>query len=216
MRRIADRVVPHQVRNPRLPQQQADGREAGFERQIRALAQVEHPVFGINGGRIRVDQCPTSVEDAGTKRLWHINVLEIRGTERCHEQDELQIRHPGISDIQLRHGGALWLGLRDRVNGFDQGYCSQMVTISLMGQLQTADGERDLACEVSSPLTVRQVIQRQGVQLRHLLQLIREKKVLVTINKKIASDDSLVHDGDAIRLVGHDGFGGSGLGPSHT
>jgi len=108
------------------------------------------------------------------------------------------------------------LALRDRVNAIDQGYCYQMVTISLMGQLQTADGERDLACEVSSPLTVRQVIQRQGVQLRHLLQLIREKKVLVTINKKIASDDSLVHDGDAIRLVGHDGFGGSGLGPSHT
>jgi hypothetical protein len=91
-----------------------------------------------------------------------------------------------------------------------------MVTISLMGQLQTADGERDVACEMASPMTVRQLIQRQGVQLRHLLQLIREKKVLVTINKKIASDDSLVHDGDAIRLVGHDGFGGSGLGPTHT
>ena len=146
----------------------------------------------------------------------HIDVLEIRGTERCHEQDELQIRHPGISDIQLGHGGALWLGPRDRVNGIEQERCPQMVTISLMGQLQTADGERDLACEVPSPMTVRQVIQRQGVQLRHLLQLIREKKVLVTINKKIASDDSLVHDGDAIRLVGHDGFGGSGLGPTHT
>ena len=216
MRRIAHRVVPHQVRDPRLPQQQADGREAGFEGQIRAVAQVEHPVFRINGGRIRVDQCPTSVEDAGAKRMWHIDVLEIRGTERCHEQDELQIRHSGISDIQLRHGEALWVGPRDRVNGIEQEYSSQMVTISLMGQLQTADGERDLACEVSSPMTVRQVIQRQGVQLRHLLQLIREKKVLVTINKKIASDDSLVHDGDAIRLVGHDGFGGSGLGPTHT
>jgi len=89
-----------------------------------------------------------------------------------------------------------------------------MITISLMGQLQTADGERDLACEVPSPMSVRQVIQRQGFQLRHLLQLIREKKVLVTINKKIASDDSLVQDGDAIRLVGHDGMGGTGLGPS--
>jgi len=66
-----------------------------------------------------------------------------------------------------------------------------MITISLMGQLQTADGERDLACEVPSPMSVRRVIQRQGVQLRHLLQLIREKKVLVTINKKIASEDSL-------------------------
>ena len=110
----------------------------------------------------------------------------------------------------------LWLCLRGRVNGIEGSPSSGMVTISLMGQLQTADGERDLACDVPSPMTVRQVIQRQGLQLRHLLQLLREKKVLVTINKKIASDDSLVHDGDAIRLVGHDGFGGSGLGPSHT
>ncbi|MFO0706747.1 MAG: MoaD/ThiS family protein [Nitrospira sp.] len=91
-----------------------------------------------------------------------------------------------------------------------------MVTITLTGQLQTADGERDLACELSSSMTVRQLIQRQGIQLRHLLQLLREKKVLVTINKRIASEDSLVQDGDAVRLVGHDGMGGSGLGPSHS
>jgi molybdopterin converting factor small subunit len=90
-----------------------------------------------------------------------------------------------------------------------------MVTIVMTGQLQTADGERDLACDIDRPLSVRQLIQRQGVQLRHLLQLLREKKVLVTINKRIASEDSLVHDGDAVRLVGHDGMGGSGLGPSH-
>lgn len=90
-----------------------------------------------------------------------------------------------------------------------------MVTIVLTGQLQTADGERDLACEIATPQSVRQLIQRQGYQLRHLLQLIREKKVLVTINKRIASEDSMVQDGDAIRLVGHDGMGGSGLGPSH-
>jgi hypothetical protein len=89
-----------------------------------------------------------------------------------------------------------------------------MVTIDLTGQLQTADGERNLACELAAPMSVRQLIQRQGVQLRHLLQLLREKKVLVTINKKIASEDSLVRDGDALRLVGHDGMGGSGLGPS--
>ena len=90
-----------------------------------------------------------------------------------------------------------------------------MVTIVLTGQLQTADGERDLSCELAAPMSVRQLIQRQGVQLRHLLQLLREKKVLVTINKRIASEDSLVQDGDALRLVGHDGMGGSGLGPSH-
>jgi molybdopterin converting factor small subunit len=89
-----------------------------------------------------------------------------------------------------------------------------MVTITLMGQLQTADGERDLACDIPGPLSVRQVIQRQGDNLRHVFQLLREKKVLVTINKRIASEDSTVRDGDAIRLVGHDGMGGSGLGPA--
>lgn len=89
-----------------------------------------------------------------------------------------------------------------------------MVTVTLMGQLQAADGERDLACEVTDPMTVRQLIQRQGRNLRDILQLMKEKKVLVTINKRIASMDTLVHDGDAIKLVGHDGTGGSGLGPS--
>lgn len=91
-----------------------------------------------------------------------------------------------------------------------------MVTISLMGQLQSADGERDLACDLPASMSVRQVIQRQGHNLRHLLQLLREKKILVTINKRIASEDSLVHDGDALRFVGHDGTGGSGLGPSFS
>ena len=31
-----------------------------------------------------------------------------------------------------------------------------------------------------------------------MLQLLREKKVLVTINKRIASEDSMVQDGDAV------------------
>ena len=43
-----------------------------------------------------------------------------------------------------------------------------MITITLMGQLQTTDGERDLACELPTPVTVRQVIQRQGRGLRHM------------------------------------------------
>jgi molybdopterin converting factor small subunit len=90
-----------------------------------------------------------------------------------------------------------------------------MVTITLMGQLQTADGERDFACKITEPLTVRQLIQRQGDTLRDVLRLMREKKVLVTINKRIASEDSRVHDGDAIKLVAHDGMGGTGLAPSH-
>lgn len=89
-----------------------------------------------------------------------------------------------------------------------------MVTISLMGQLQTADGERDLACEVPQPMTVKELIRRQGETLRDVFQLMKEKKVMVTVNKRIASEDTRVHDGDAIKIVAHDGMGGTGLAPS--
>jgi molybdopterin converting factor small subunit len=88
-----------------------------------------------------------------------------------------------------------------------------MVTIIIMGQLQTDDGERDLACEVSEPVSVRQLIRRQPRLRQHVGQLMKEKKLMVTINKRIASEDSLVLDGDAIKLVAHDGMGGTGLAP---
>lgn len=89
-----------------------------------------------------------------------------------------------------------------------------MVTITLMGQLQTADGERDLACDLTEPATVKQLIQRQGDTLRDVFQLMREKKLMVTVNKRIASEDTRVHDGDTIKLVAHDGMGGTGLAPT--
>ena len=88
-----------------------------------------------------------------------------------------------------------------------------MVTITLIGQLQTTDGERELACEVSEPTTVRQLIQRQGPILEEVIRLMREKKLMVTVNKRIASEDTRVQDGDTIKLVAHDGMGGSGLAP---
>ncbi len=88
------------------------------------------------------------------------------------------------------------------------------VKITLMGQLQTADGERELACTVSEPISIRALIQRQAKAIRYVFQLAREKKLMVTVNMKIASLDTVVKEGDEIRLVSHDGFGGTGLGPS--
>ena len=89
-----------------------------------------------------------------------------------------------------------------------------MITITLMGQLQTTDGDHDLACEVSEPTTVREIIRRQGRQLQEVRQLMREKRLMITVNKKIASEDTRVQDGDTIRLVAHDGMGRTGLAPS--
>ncbi len=90
-----------------------------------------------------------------------------------------------------------------------------MVTVTLMGELETSDGERNLACELDDPLTVKQLIQRQGRKLRQVTRLLRENKVMVTINRRVASEDTHVHDGDDVSLVAHDGMSTKGLGPSY-
>ena len=89
-----------------------------------------------------------------------------------------------------------------------------MITITLMGQLQTEDGERTLGCDITQPTSVKQLIKNQGKPLREVFRLIREKKVMVTVNKRIAGEDTQVQDGDIVNLVAHDGMGQSGLTPS--
>ncbi len=88
-----------------------------------------------------------------------------------------------------------------------------MVTITLMGDLETTDGERSLACELEDALPVKQLIKQQGRTLRQVTRLLRENRVMVTINQRVASEDTPVHDGDEINLVAHDGMGTTGLGP---
>ena len=86
-----------------------------------------------------------------------------------------------------------------------------MITISLLGQLETADGECNLACEIEDAISVKQILRRQGRQLRQVTRLLREKRVLVTVNRRVASEDMLVYDGDEISLVSHDGMSTRGL-----
>ena len=88
-----------------------------------------------------------------------------------------------------------------------------MVTITLMGDLQTSDGERALGCEVQDSITVKQLIRKQGKPLREIFQLFKEKKVMVTVNKRIASETTNIYDGDEVSLVAHNGMGRSGLTP---
>jgi len=89
-----------------------------------------------------------------------------------------------------------------------------MVTITLMGDLQTSDGERALGCEISESITIKQLIRRQGKPLREIFQLFKEKKVMVTVNKRIANEATKVYDGDEVNIVAHDGLGRSGLTPA--
>lgn len=76
-----------------------------------------------------------------------------------------------------------------------------MVSIQIFGQtLRAVIEESELEIPVSGPTTVKQLIEANPVLLGPLLQYINNREALITINKKIGSEDSSVRDGDVVKL----------------
>lgn len=75
-----------------------------------------------------------------------------------------------------------------------------MVTVMVLGNtLREAVGEHELEVELASPTTVKKLIESHD-QLSVLLQFLANRTALITVNKKIGSEDSPVKDGDLVKL----------------
>jgi molybdopterin synthase sulfur carrier subunit len=76
-----------------------------------------------------------------------------------------------------------------------------MVGIQIFGQtLRAVVGESEFEVPVTGPTTVKQLIEANPAQLGALRQYITSREALITINKKIGSEDSPVRDGDHIKF----------------
>ncbi len=76
-----------------------------------------------------------------------------------------------------------------------------MVSIQIFSQtLRAVVEESELEISVSGPITVKQLIEANPAQLGALLQYIKSREALITINKKIGTEDSPVRDGDVVKL----------------
>lgn len=76
-----------------------------------------------------------------------------------------------------------------------------MVSVQIFGQtLRALVEESEFGVLVEHPTTVLQLIEANPGQLGPLLQFIRNRETLITINKKIGSEDSPVRDGDVVKL----------------
>jgi len=76
-----------------------------------------------------------------------------------------------------------------------------MVVIQIFGQtLRAVVEESELEIPVTGPTTVKQLIEANPAQLGALLQYVKSREALITINKKIGSEDSPVRDGDVVKL----------------
>ena len=76
-----------------------------------------------------------------------------------------------------------------------------MVSVQIFGQtLRAIVDESELEVSVTNPTTVKQLIEANPAQLGALLPYIKSREALITINKKIGSEDSPVRDGDVVKF----------------
>ncbi|HEX5544181.1 MAG TPA: MoaD/ThiS family protein [Nitrospira sp.] len=76
-----------------------------------------------------------------------------------------------------------------------------MVSIQIFGQtLRAVVDENELEVPVTGSTTVKQLIEANPAQLGALLPYIKSREALITINKKIGSEDSPIRDGDVVKL----------------
>ncbi|HET8580735.1 MAG TPA: hypothetical protein VFL31_07030 [Nitrospiraceae bacterium] len=77
-----------------------------------------------------------------------------------------------------------------------------MVTVLLFGQaLRQSMEESELQVEVPGPLTVRALLEANQDRLGRVMPFLGKGELLVTVNRKVGSMDSMVHDGDTVKFT---------------
>lgn len=76
-----------------------------------------------------------------------------------------------------------------------------MVKVLVFGlTLREAVGETELELDVSVPTTVRKLVETNESRLGALLSFILNREVLITVNKKVSTEDSVVKGGDIVKF----------------
>ncbi len=77
-----------------------------------------------------------------------------------------------------------------------------MVKVLILGPtLQKLVPETELDIDLTGPMPVKKVIETHHEQLGALARFSHQGELLVTVNKKVGTLDSLVKDGDVLKLA---------------
>ncbi len=76
-----------------------------------------------------------------------------------------------------------------------------MVTILVLGNtLRDAVGESEIEVGLTEPTTVKKMIETNPDQLGGLRRFLVDGETLITVNKRIGSEDSPVKNGDVVKF----------------
>jgi molybdopterin synthase sulfur carrier subunit len=77
-----------------------------------------------------------------------------------------------------------------------------MVKILVFGlTLRHAVGAHEIDLDIPGTTTIKKLIDAHPDQLGALMPFMLQREVLVAVNKKVGSEDSVVKDGDVVKLT---------------
>lgn len=78
-----------------------------------------------------------------------------------------------------------------------------MVRLKLLGNMTTATGERELEWELKQPTALRQLLEEHQEEIPEVMSLLDQKECMLTVGIRIASNTTMVKDGDIIKVTPH-------------
>jgi molybdopterin synthase sulfur carrier subunit len=76
-----------------------------------------------------------------------------------------------------------------------------MVTVLVFGlTLRDAVGETEFELDVFEPTTVRKLIESNQDRMGPLVQFLVNRELMIAVNKKVSAEDTVIKDGDVVKL----------------
>jgi hypothetical protein len=117
---LTHRMVPHQGCNVCIEEKRSDRRGAGIKGELRSSSQIKNAFFRVRGGCLGVQECPTTIKDRLPQFLRDIDRRQLCCAECRHEQNELEVRHFWVLDIERWHSHVLSGDMPDESTSVEQ------------------------------------------------------------------------------------------------
>ena len=76
-----------------------------------------------------------------------------------------------------------------------------MITLKYFASLKSIAEKEEDHLDIENPITIDQLSDIIAKTVPKMGEMIREKKVLLTINQEMASVDTIIHDGDEVAFL---------------
>ena len=76
-----------------------------------------------------------------------------------------------------------------------------MITLKYFASLKSIAEKEEDHLDIENPITIDQLSDIIAKTVPKMGEMIREKKVLITINQEMASVDTIIHDGDEVAFL---------------